>query len=182
MLNTPSVKTGQSVKAGQTIGKVGSTGNSTGNHLHLQIEQNGKTIDPEKYMQGIGTSISDASQAEAERQQGIAQAKSDLLSLQGDIDSVNDQIQELQYELVQSKLDEFDKRIGDFDVRIAKDESMANRYTSDSKEFRKYTSDQKKAVAEQAKIQQQKVNWIQKEIKTNKALNSAQRAQLQEEP
>lgn len=181
MLNTPSVKTGQSVKAGQTIGKVGSTGNSTGNHLHLQIEQNGKTIDPEKYMQGIGTSISDASQAEAERQQGIAQAKSDLLSLQGDIDSVNDQIQELQYELVQSKLDEFDKRIGDFDVRIAKDESMANRYTSDSKEFRKYTSDQKKAVAEQAKIQQQKVNWIQKEIKTNKALNSAQRAQLQEE-
>ncbi|MGO0713200.1 phage tail tape measure protein [Bacillus subtilis] len=181
MLNTPSVKTGQSVKAGQTIGKVGSTGNSTGNHLHLQIEQNGKTIDPEKYMQGIGTSISDASQAEAERQQGIAQAKSDLLSLQGDIDSVDDQIQELQYELVQSKLDEFDKRIGDFDVRIAKDESMANRYTSDSKEFRKYTSDQKKAVAEQAKIQQQKVNWIQKEIKTNKALNSAQRAQLQEE-
>ncbi|MEG7377835.1 phage tail tape measure protein [Bacillus subtilis] len=181
MLNTPSVKTGQSVKAGQTIGKVGSTGNSTGNHLHLQIEQNGKTIDPEKYMQGLGTSISDASQAEAERQQGIAQAKSDLLSLQGDIDSVNDQIQELQYELVQSKLDEFDKRIGDFDVRIAKDESMANRYTSDSKEFRKYTSDQKKAVAEQAKIQQQKVNWIQKEIKTNKALNSAQRAQLQEE-
>ncbi|MCY9261589.1 phage tail tape measure protein [Bacillus spizizenii] len=181
MLNTPSVKTGQSVKAGQTIGKVGSTGNSTGNHLHLQIEQNGKTIDPEKYMQGIGTSISDASQAEAERQQGIAQAKSDLLSLQGDISSVNDQIQELQYELVQSKLDEFDKRIGDFDVRIAKDESMANRYTSDSKEFRKYTSDQKKAVAEQAKIQQQKVNWIQKEIKTNKALNSAQRAQLQEE-
>ncbi|MGJ3548951.1 M23 family metallopeptidase, partial [Bacillus subtilis] len=102
MLNTPSVKTGQSVKAGQTIGKVGSTGNSTGNHLHLQIEQNGKTIDPEKYMQGIGTSISDASQAEAERQQGIAQAKSDLLSLQGDISSVNDQIQELQYELVQS--------------------------------------------------------------------------------
>ncbi|MGX1987565.1 phage tail tape measure protein [Bacillus subtilis] len=181
MLNTPSVKTGQSVKAGQTIGKVGSTGNSTGNHLHLQIEQNGKTIDPEKYMQGIGTSISDASQAEAERQQGIAQAKSDLLSLQGDIDSVNDQIQELQYELVQSKLDEFDKRIGDFDIRIAKDESMANRYTSDSKEFRKYTSDQKKAVAEQAKIQQQKVNWIQKEIKTNKALNSSQRAQLQEE-
>ncbi|MCY9273600.1 phage tail tape measure protein [Bacillus inaquosorum] len=181
MLNTPPVKAGQSVKAGQTIGKVGSTGNSTGNHLHLQIEQNGKTIDPEKYMQGIGTSISDASQAEAERQQGIAQAKSDLLSLQGDISSVNDQIQELQYELVQSKLDEFDKRIGDFDVRIAKDESMANRYTSDSKEFRKYTSDQKKAVAEHAKIQQQKVNWIQKEIKTNKALNSAQRAQLQEE-
>lgn len=181
MQNTPSVKSGQTVQAGQTIGKVGSTGNSTGNHLHLQIEQNGKTIDPEKYLQGLGSSVSDASSAEAERQQAIAQAKSDLISLQGDLSSVDDQIQELRYELVQSKLDEFDKRIGDFDVRIAKDESMASRYLSDSKEFRKYTNDQKKAVAEQAKIQKQKVDWINKEIKTNKYLNSAQRAQLQEE-
>ncbi|MCY8823338.1 peptidoglycan DD-metalloendopeptidase family protein, partial [Bacillus atrophaeus] len=181
MQSTPSVKSGQTVQAGQTIGKVGSTGNSTGNHLHLQIEQNGKTIDPEKYLQGLGSSVSDASSAEAERQQAIAQAKSDLISLQGDLSSVDDQIQELRYELVQSKLDEFDKRIGDFDVRIAKDESMASRYLSDSKEFRKYTNDQKKAVAEQAKIQKQKVDWINKEIKTNKYLNSAQRAQLQEE-
>ncbi|WP_412094627.1 phage tail tape measure protein, partial [Bacillus atrophaeus] len=78
MQNTPSVKSGQTVQAGQTIGKVGSTGNSTGNHLHLQIEQNGKTIDPEKYLQGLGSSVSDASSAEAERQQAIAQAKSDL--------------------------------------------------------------------------------------------------------
>ncbi|KXZ22298.1 phage tail tape measure protein [Bacillus nakamurai] len=181
MLNTPSVKTGQTVKAGQTIGKVGSTGNSTGNHLHLQIEQNGKTIDPEKYLKGVGTSISDASQAEAERQQAIAQAKSDLLSLQGDIDSVNDQIQELRYEIVQSKLDEYDKRIGDFDVRIAKDKALASHYLSDSKEFRKYTEDQKKALTEQQKIQSQKVSFIEKEIKTNKTLNSAQRAQLAEE-
>ena len=44
------VKKGDVVSAGQTIGKVGSTGHSTGNHLHLQIEQNGKPIDPEKYM------------------------------------------------------------------------------------------------------------------------------------
>ncbi|WP_373870193.1 phage tail tape measure protein [Bacillus sonorensis] len=172
------VKKGDVVSAGQTIGKVGSTGHSTGNHLHLQIEQNGKPIDPEKYMKGL---TSDLSQSEAERQQAIAQAKSDLISLQGDLDSVNDQIQELQYELVQSKLDEFDKRKSDLEVKIAKNESLAKRYLTDSKEFRKYTNEQKKAVDEQRKIQQEKLNWINKELKTNKKLNYAQRDQLREE-
>ena len=172
------VKKGDVVSAGQTIGKVGSTGHSTGNHLHLQIEQNGKPIDPEKYMKGL---TSDLSQSEAERQQAIAQAKSDLISLQGDLDSVNDQIQELQYELVQSKLDEFDKRKSDLEVKIAKNESLAKRYLTDSKEFRKYTKEQKKAVDEQRKIQQEKLNWINKELKTNKKLNYAQRDQLREE-
>ncbi|MEC2150793.1 phage tail tape measure protein, partial [Bacillus velezensis] len=92
-----------------------------------------------------------------------------------------DQIQELRYEIVQSKLDEYDKRIGDFDVRIAKDKALASHYLSDSKEFRKYTNDQKKALTEQQKIQSQKVSFIEKEIKTNKTLNAAQRAQLAEE-
>ncbi|KAA6472281.1 phage tail tape measure protein [Bacillus swezeyi] len=172
------VKKGDVVSAGQTIGKVGSTGHSTGNHLHLQIEQNGKPIDPDKYMKGL---TSDLSQSEAERQQAIAQAKSDLIGLQGDLDSVNDQIQELQYELVQSKLDEFDKRKSDLEVKIAKNESLAKRYLSDSKEFRKYTNEQKKAVDDQRKIQQEKLNWINKELKTNKKLNYAQRDQLREE-
>ncbi|WP_411801458.1 transglycosylase SLT domain-containing protein [Bacillus glycinifermentans] len=172
------VKKGDVVSAGQTIGKVGSTGHSTGNHLHLQIEQNGIPIDPEKYMKGL---TSDLSQSEAERQQAIAQAKSDLIGLQGDLDSVNDQIQELQYELVQSKLDEFDKRKSDLEVKIAKNESLAKHYLTDSKEFRKYTNEQKKAVDEQRKIQQEKLNWINKELKTNKKLNYAQRDQLREE-
>ncbi|WP_412095108.1 transglycosylase SLT domain-containing protein [Bacillus haynesii] len=172
------VKKGDVVSAGQTIGKVGSTGHSTGNHLHLQIEQNGKPIDPEKYMQGL---TSDLSQSEADRQQALSQAKSDLIGLQGDLDAVNDQIQDLQYELVQSKLDEFDKRKSDLEVKIAKNESLAKRYLSDSKEFRKYTNEQKKAVDEQRKIQQQKINWINKELKTNKKLNYAQRDQLREE-
>ena len=46
------VKVGQTVKQGQTVGYVGSTGSSTGNHLHYEIRVNGKRQDPLNYYRG----------------------------------------------------------------------------------------------------------------------------------
>jgi LysM repeat protein len=40
------VSVGQRVCSGQTIAAVGHTGRATGNHLHLEIEHNGRRIDP----------------------------------------------------------------------------------------------------------------------------------------
>lgn len=44
------VKQGQYVQQGQLIGYVGSTGNSTGNHLHLTFFYNGETVNPMDYL------------------------------------------------------------------------------------------------------------------------------------
>lgn len=47
------VKKGEQVDITTQIASVGSTGRATGNHLHLEILQNGKAINPQKYFENI---------------------------------------------------------------------------------------------------------------------------------
>lgn len=50
MYKKPAVTAGSRVSKGQYIGGVGTTGQSTGNHLHFQVELNGVAVNPSKYM------------------------------------------------------------------------------------------------------------------------------------
>ena len=51
------VRIGQEVGPGQQIAKVGSTGQSTGCHLHFIIRKNGQVTDPVKFMRDQGAAL-----------------------------------------------------------------------------------------------------------------------------
>ncbi len=44
------VQKGDTVRRGQKVAEVGSTGRSTGNHLHFEVRKNGMAVDPTAYL------------------------------------------------------------------------------------------------------------------------------------
>jgi murein DD-endopeptidase MepM/ murein hydrolase activator NlpD len=60
MANQPSVKVGDQVSRGDQIGQVGSTGLSTGPHVHFMVREDGVTVDPKSYLPPINASTTNA--------------------------------------------------------------------------------------------------------------------------
>jgi murein DD-endopeptidase MepM/ murein hydrolase activator NlpD len=49
-LSRISVKVGEEVTVGQKVGEIGSTGHSTGTHLHYEVRKNGKAVNPISFL------------------------------------------------------------------------------------------------------------------------------------
>jgi len=73
-LNQTLVRTGDRVVAGTRIGTVGSTGNSTGPHLHFEIRANGGAVNPVPYLSGAKSIAGGGPLA------GVAQWVSDMMA------------------------------------------------------------------------------------------------------
>ena len=57
----PAAKQGTQVRAGELIGYVGTTGRSTGPHLHFEVRKDAKPVDPIPYMSGGNTAVASSS-------------------------------------------------------------------------------------------------------------------------
>lgn len=64
-------KLGDTITAGMQIGTIGSTGNSTGNHLHYEINKNGNPIDPSNYLNDARNGRVSASYSSSSSQQAV---------------------------------------------------------------------------------------------------------------
>ncbi len=49
------VKVGQSIRIGQVVGRLGSTGRSTGPHLHYETRVDGEAVDPQRFLKAGAT-------------------------------------------------------------------------------------------------------------------------------
>ncbi|HMI91837.1 MAG TPA: M23 family metallopeptidase, partial [Polyangiales bacterium] len=70
---------GTHVKQRQPIGAVGSTGRSTGPHLHFALKRSGKFIDPAKQLNGPGKLLPESQLQRFKR--SAAQLKRDLTAI-----------------------------------------------------------------------------------------------------
>lgn len=61
-LSAVDVKVGERVGPGASIGAVGSTGRSTGPHLHFEVRRAGKAVDPRPYLEAPSAGANDSTQ------------------------------------------------------------------------------------------------------------------------
>lgn len=178
------VKAGQRVEAGQQLGNVGNTGRSSGNHLHLQVEEDGKTVNPENYLKNINSpseAQSEASKQAAEQSSNVADAQSEVLSLQEEQLQVEQQIQELRMELVQSNLSAFDHERKLLEDDLAKVDLQMQKSGEGTDEWIKLQLKKETLLAKEIKHQQDSIAYLKAELKYNKDLTAAQKATLGEE-
>ena len=54
-LSSIDVRVGQSIRIGQVVGRIGSTGRSTGPHLHYETRVDGEAVDPQRFLKAGAT-------------------------------------------------------------------------------------------------------------------------------
>lgn len=175
MLKAPQVKQGQRVSAGQTLGQVGSTGTSTGNHLHLQIERAGTAIDPLQY-------LSDVSKQVANNLSDVSDLESQLIGIEGELLSLRDLRENLKFEKnIESKLSEFEWRKNQLSADLAEIDYRQTLAGEGTKEWLRLEKQRENLHKQEQKIEQEAINFVQNQLKNNKNLTEQQKAYLDEE-
>lgn len=189
------VKIGQSIEKGNQIGKIGSTGNSTGPHLHYTVNQGGKQAMPlvqaaRGYTKASGTKVYSSGGSytttltttgkQDKTKEAIDGAKQALSDLRSQFDLTKDGIIELRTKINDSYIESYDRRVEKRQQKMDNRQATKDRSTGDSKAYRKLLSEDKKDIQGQINAVKDKRKFVKDTLKT-KGLSPAEKAALKDE-
>lgn len=175
-------KVGETVAVGQQIGNIGSTGNSTGNHLHYQINENGKAINPSSYLATAKKTVpsaSDASKDAANAMAAIDAAKSELLKMNSDIAAVEEYIENLKMELISADVAAFEHARKNAQHNIDDEVQKRSKLDSITKRYHDSIKNEIRLKGVQAQSYKSEVSYLNGVIKSGN-LTAKAKAELTE--
>lgn len=159
-------KIGSTVEVGEQIGTIGSTGNSTGSHLHYEINKNNQTpIDPTNYLNNARSGTITSTTAVETTQQAIDQAKSELINVQNDILNQKELIAKIEKDIIDSQLSHFDWRRENIQSNLDYEDAKLKLVDKSSSRYTKTIDLQTKYLEQKQTVNTQELNYLEGLIK-----------------
>ena len=117
MLSGLNVRAGQTVQAGQQVGRMGSTGNSTGTHLHFQVNtgrglNNSRSVNPNAYLASGGSSFVGAVTKGVAKTSNLGTATPSKIGK-----SISEETASYLNDVEQARLDSIEKAVNDYNAK-----------------------------------------------------------------
>ena len=117
MLSGLNVRAGQTVQAGQQVGRMGSTGNSTGTHLHFQVNtgrglNNSRSVNPNAYLTSGGNSFVGAVAKGVNKTSNLGTATPSKIGK-----SISEETASYLNDVEQARLDSIEKAVNDYNAK-----------------------------------------------------------------
>lgn len=170
-------KVGDQIVEGIQVGTVGSTGNSTGNHLHYeQNSGNGMVLNPNATVDAIrngSLTTKGGTYVASSGQESIDQAHANVASLEKDIIAQEKLIRELEAKMVNEVLANFENRKIPLDNTIENVQNNLKKLTESSQAYRNELDKQGKALLDKRKVNQEELVYLQNVIAKGKLSDDA---------
>ncbi|WP_318247536.1 phage tail tape measure protein [Cytobacillus kochii] len=127
------------------------------------------------------SSSSNVSKDAANKLSQIDSAKSEVLQMQQEILNIENEMQQLYMEIVDSQIASFDRQKQSYEDDLSKIDLIQNREVETSNKWIQQQGKKEAIITKQINLDKQAIKFMSEQIKTNKKLNEAQKALLEDQ-